>query len=161
MKQITILRTFANQAMADAAIRLLKAAGIQASDDPKDLGRKDIHIKQRGIPLVVFGKDTHRAGKILELSRKFELRKKKGPPSLPPEDGTLENLDMLIHDCRQYLMIATGELKGIEEEGELALDDPTNDIEKIEIRLKRLKDQCMGFAGRQPLDWQHEGGLNE
>ena len=73
---------------------------------------------------------------------------------LPPEEGTLGFLDMLIHDCRQYLMIATGELKGIDEEGELELDDPTEDIHKITIRLKRLKNQCMRQAGRRPLDWQ-------
>ena len=73
---------------------------------------------------------------------------------LPPDEGTLCFLDMLIHDCRQYLMIATGELKSIEEEGELALDDPTEDIEKITIRLKRLKDQCMRIAGKRPLNWQ-------
>ena len=61
---------------------------------------------------------------------------------------------MLIHDCRQYLMIATGELKSIEEEGELELDDHTEDIGKIALRLKRLKDQCMRIAGKRPLDWQ-------
>ena len=73
----------------------------------------------------------------------------------PPEEKSLGFLDMLIHDCRQYLMIATGELKSLEEEGELALDDPTEDIEKMTIRLKRLKDQCMRIAGRRSLDWQH------
>ncbi|MBI3313625.1 MAG: hypothetical protein HYZ83_05280 [Candidatus Omnitrophica bacterium] len=73
---------------------------------------------------------------------------------LPPDEGTLGFLDMLIHDCRQYLMIATGEIKSIEEEGELELDDPTEDIRKITIRLKRLKDQCMRIAGKRPLDWQ-------
>lgn len=73
---------------------------------------------------------------------------------LPPEEGTMVFLDMLIHDCRQYLMIATGELKSIEEEGELELDDPTEDIHKITIRLKRLKNQCMRMAGKRPLDWQ-------
>lgn len=60
---------------------------------------------------------------------------------------------MLIHDCRQYLMIATGELKNNTEEGILDLDEPTNDIAKITIRLKRLKSQCMRFAGWKDLDW--------
>ena len=73
---------------------------------------------------------------------------------LPPEEGTLGFLDMLIHDCRQYLMIAIGEIKDIDEEGELELEDPTEDIHKITIRLKRLKDQCMRQAGSRPLDWQ-------
>ena len=58
-------------------------------------------------------------------------------------------------------MIATGEIKDIHEEGELELDDPTEDIGKITIRLKRLKAQCMRQAGRQGLDWQHGGGLRD
>lgn len=90
-------------------------------------------------------------GKIIRIPSKNEI---KYGVKLPPEEGTLVFLDMLIHDCRQYLMIATGELKSIEEEGELELDDPTEDIQKITIRLKRLKDQCMRMAGRRPLDWQ-------
>lgn len=96
---------------------------------------------------------THR---LVQLPSKNE---KKYGMKLPPEEGTLVFLDMLIHDCRQYLMIATGELKSIEEEGVLELDEPTEDIKKITIRLKRLKDQCMKIAGRPRLDWEHHGGL--
>ena len=85
--------------------------------------------------------------------------KKRSKLQLPPKEGTPEFLDMLIHDCRQYLMIAEGKIKSIAEEGELELDEPTNDLFKIAIRLKRLKDQCMRQARRRPLDWQHNGRL--
>lgn len=78
---------------------------------------------------------------------------------LPVAETKLYYLDMAIHDCRQYLMMAAGEIKSIEEEGELALDEPTQDITKITIRLKRLKDQCMRLAGKPPLDWIKGGGL--
>ena len=77
-----------------------------------------------------------------------------GVITLPPAEGTLAFLDMLFHDSRQYLMIAAGELESIKEEGTLELDGPATDIEKITIRLKRLKDQCARQARRPPLDWQ-------
>ena len=106
----------------------------------------------KGTMLWILLRDRDQAVEILEGARKVELAKR--PLKLPPREGTLEFLDMLIHDCRQYLMIAAGELKSIDEEGELELDGPTQDIDRITIRLKRLKDQCLRMTGRTPLDWQ-------
>jgi hypothetical protein len=156
-------KTYPTKAAALAAVKLLKAAGIKASIDAKDFGRKElagVRFGGRGTRILVWTRQVHKSNVLLELSARLERLKKKGGIMLPPEENTLENLDMLIHDCRQYLFIAEGKIKSIEEEGELELDDPTNDIEKITIRLKRLKDQCMRAAGGQPLDWQHGGGLN-
>lgn len=138
---------------AEAAAELLALVGIKVSISTMD------KANERGIlskkPTIwVPSKDAERARKILETSRKLERKIQKGPMKLPPDENTLGFLDMLIHDCRQYLMIATGELKDITEEGELDLDDPTEDIEKITIRLKRLKSQCMRQAGLRGLDWQ-------
>lgn len=147
---------------ADLACRLLAAAGIKAATNTEDLGRPGFHYAGKGVPLYIEHKDSGRADEVLELARKLwqSVTAKKKKPLLPPEEGTLVNLDMLIHDCRQYLMIATGELKSIEEEGVLALDEPTEDIRKITIRLKRLKSQCMRMAGKTGLDWEHGGGLD-
>ena len=107
--------------------------------------------------LWIWLKDSSRAGEVLRRARKFATKKEAA--TYPAEEGTLALLDELIHDCRQYLMMATGELKSIEEEGTLALEDPTSDIWKITIRLKRLKDQCVRLAGKTPLDWIKGGGL--
>lgn len=157
--EVGILRTYRAPAKAEAAVQLLGLCGLRAATDLKDLGRPGERIYSRkGTLLWVRDEDSERASEILELAARFATQPGE-PLELPPEDGTLENLDMLIHDCRQYLMIATGELKDITEEGVLDLDDPTNDILKITIRLKRLKGQCMRMAGRIPLDWEHGGGL--
>ena len=152
----------ATEAEAKTTIRLLAEAGIKAATDTSELrpGHRLIYTG-KGIVLWVYKQDRERAHKVIDLAFKMVRERNRGPLKLPPDDSTLENLDMLIHDCRQYLMIATGELKDITEEGELDLDDPTNDIEKIEIRLKRLKSQCMRQAGRIGLDWEHGGGLKE
>jgi hypothetical protein len=88
------------------------------------------------------------------LKKKKQKKKILVKVQLPPVEGTPEYLDMLIHDCRQYLLIATGAIKDISEEGELELDEPTNDLFKLMIRLRRLKDQCMRQARRTPMDWQ-------
>ncbi len=76
---------------------------------------------------------------------------------LPPDENTLGFIDMEIHDCRQYLMIATGELSDITEEGPLAQDDPTEDIQKICERLKKLKSQCMQMVNHyKPMRKERE-----
>lgn len=75
-------------------------------------------------------------------------------PNVPLDD--IEELDILIHDCRQYLMIAAGEIKSIEEEGILADEQPTESLAEITHRLKKLKDQCMRIAGLTPLNWQRK-----
>ena len=77
--------------------------------------------------------------KIRALEKKYGMK-------LPPDKNTLGFIDMEIHDCRQYLMIATGELKDVIEEGVLIKDAPTDDIRKICKHLKKLKDQCMRMA---------------
>lgn len=158
MKTISMIREYRTRHQAEAAARLLEACGIKAATSAAALGRPDVSFAGKSTPVIVDLKDSRRASEIIERAVLFAAKSAKNV-QLPPEEGTLELIDMLIHDCRQYLMIANGELKSIEEEGALALDDPTNDIEKITIRLKRLKDQCMGMTGRKPLDWQHEGGL--
>jgi len=140
------------------AIILLKAAGIQAETDTLAFGKAyGKTITKGAFSLWVRDGDHDRASEVLELACRFARPRKKF--QLPPEEGTVEFVDMMVHDCRQYLLIATGELKNISEEGELDLDDPTNDLFKIAIRLKRLKEQCMRQAGLRPLDWQHGGGL--
>lgn len=155
---ITGIERYPGKKTAETAAELLKLCGIKAFITAADCKHSSGLWSEE--PMVwVPSKDDRRAIKILELSRKLERKIKKGPIKLPPDENTLGCLDMLIHDCRQYLMIATGELKDIDEEGELELDDPTEDIEKITIRLKRLKSQCMRQAGRRGLDWQHGGGL--
>lgn len=138
---------------AERAAELLRLAEIPVSISVNDKSNER-GMRTKHPTLWVPSEDARRAEKILETSRKLERKIAKGPLKLPPDENTLGFLDMLIHDCRQYLMIATGELKSIQEEGELELDDPTEDIEKITIRLKRLKDQCMRQARRRPLDWQ-------
>lgn len=80
---------------------------------------------------------------------------KKYGMKLPPDKGTLGFLDMEIHDCRQYLLIAEGVLKDITEEGPLLQDDPTEDINKICDRVIKLKSQCMRMANRPPT-WQEK-----
>lgn len=156
---INLFDTFPDKEQAGAVVRLLAACGIKVATDPAQLGRKGFSYFGEGVALYCRSKDSKTIHRILEISRRLEVLRDKGPIKLPPDEGTLECLDMLIHDCRQYLMIATGEIKTIEEEGVLALEDPTNDIHKITIRLKRLKDQCMRQAGGTPLDWQHGGGM--
>lgn len=157
------IKHYPDKEQADLAAKLLRFAGIQASTEPADIGRPDISYRGDDFPLFIAGKreDFSRARHILELSTFLESRTRLGPVHLPPEEGSMENLDMLIHDCRQYLLIAEGKIKDISEEGELELDDPTNDIYKITIRLKRLKSQCMRQAGKRPLDWEHGGGLGK
>lgn len=152
------IERYRDEGQARDAIQLLKAAGIRASLDSSALGKScpKIHTAN-GFQLWVRGEDAARASEILDLARRFARLRKKF--QLPPEEGTVEFLDMMVHDCRQYLMIATGKLKDISEEGELELDEPTNDLYKIAIRLKRLKEQCMRQAGGMPLDWEHGGGL--
>ncbi len=153
MKSICQIKVFRRKAQAEAAVALLEVSGIKAAISPEDLGRGDISYGGKGVPLFVYRKDSQKASGVLERAALFAAKALK-TIQLPPEEGTLEFLDMLIHDCRQYLMIVIGELKSIEEEGELELDEPTNDIEKITIRLKRLKSQCARMTGRKPLDWQ-------
>jgi hypothetical protein len=151
---------FPNKEQAGVVVRLLAACGIKAATDPAKLGHKGkIIYAGKGVPLYCRREDSEKIHRVLELSRRLEVLRDKGPVKLPPDEGTLEFLDMLIHDCRQYLMIATGEIKTIAEEGVLALEEPTKDIHKITIRLKRLKDQCLRQTGRTPLDWQHGGGM--
>lgn len=150
--EICLIRKYQRRDQAEAAIRLLEACGIKAATEAKKLGNPVLYGGKE-TPLYVLHKHSWQASDILELATILASKSSK-TVQLPPEEGTLEMLDMLIHDCRQYLMIATGELKSIEEEGELELDDPTNDLEKITIRLKRLKDQCMRQARLRPLDWQ-------
>ena len=155
-KQATVVQVqvYKDKAKAEAAVALLKTCGIKAATDVKAFGRKENIFSTEETSLWVGGqKDARQASDVLELAARFATQPDE-ILTLPPEEGTMVFLDMLIHDCRQYLMIATGELKSIKEEGELDLDDPTNDIEKITIRLKRLKDQCMRMTGRKPLDWQ-------
>ena len=153
--------TVRNEREAEAVVKLFRAVGIEASLNPNDLRKNSgLHYTGKKAPVYVYHKDADKAEALLEATRDFaQTLKKIKKITLPPEEGTLENLDMLIHDSRQYLMIATGELKSIEEEGSLELDEPTNDIKKITIRLKRLKSQCMAIAGKRPLDWEHHGGL--
>ena len=154
---VNIIR-YRDKEQVQDAIRLLKAAGIRAELDNSAFGKSYGKIIVDGaFPLWVRVEDSGRAHEVLELARRFTRPRKKF--QLPPEEGTVEFVDMMVHDCRQYLMIAAGELKDISEEGELELDGPTNDLFKIAVRLKRLKDQCMRQAGRRPLDWQHGGGL--
>lgn len=146
---------------AKAAVRLFAAAGIRASTNSEEL-RMDggVFSVRGGAAVFIFSKDAARAEAVLEAAHEFLAAGKASKKlELPPREGTLEFLDMLVHDCRQYLMIAAGEIGSIEEEGDLRLDAPTNDPKKIAIRLKRLKSQCMSAAGKQPLDWQHGGGL--
>jgi len=156
--QIINITRYRDKAQAQDAIRLLKAAGIRAEMDNTAFGKEygKIITKDR-FPLWVRMEESERASEVLELAILFARPRKKF--QLPPEEGTAEFLDMMVHDCRQYLLIATGEIKDISEEGELELDDPTQDLYKIGIRLKRLKSQCMRQAGLRPLDWQHGGGL--
>lgn len=156
------MMTVTNLREAKAVVRLFRSAGIKASTEISDLKKNSgLWYGGKKTPLYIDCKDADKADTILEAARDFaKALKKIKKITLPPEEGTLENLDMLIHDCRQYLMIAAGELKSIEEEGSLELDDPTNDIRKITIRLKRLKAQCMIMAGKKPLDWEHHGGLD-
>ena len=150
--EIICIEKFKARRDAGKAIAILRKQGIRASTKTEDFRNDFVVVTDEGIPVWVYRKDSRRAHQILvEWARR---RKDKRSLTIPPEEGTLGFLDMLIHDCRQYLMIATGELKSIDEEGELELDEPTDDIEKITIRLKRLKDQCMRLTGRTPLDWQ-------
>lgn len=148
-----------NKEKARAAVELLRLCGIKASCDARGVGRPDLFGPEGEAAVWVLKRDGLKADKVLYAAGKYLIAREK-KVALPPEFGTLEYLDMLIHDCRQYLMIAAGELKDIDEEGELALDDPTNDIEKITIRLKRLKGQCMKVTGRPRLDWEHGGGMD-
>lgn len=68
---------------------------------------------------------------------------------------SFEDLDMLIHDCRQYLALARGEIESIAEEPDiLAMDEPSSDPLIVLDRLRRLKDDCMRVAGERPLDWK-------
>ena len=158
VEQILNIERFPQKEQAGLAVQLLRACGIEAATDNRYFHPGAGLIFSPGKTLLwIRMKDSRRADKILELARLFGRPWKK--VALPTQEGTMEFLDELIHDCRQYLMIATGELKSISEEGELALDEPTNDISKISIRLKRLKDQCMRQAGGIPLDWEHGGGL--
>ena len=163
MKRATIcnLERFKTAAGARKAIALLRQHGIKAATEAGKISKEHAgtFYGGEGAALYVSAKDSQKASKILE-----GWSKKRGDMkslTIYPENATLDLLDMLIHDCRQYLMIATGELKDISEEGVLELEDPTHDIEKITIRLKRLKDQCMRMAGRRPLDWIKGGGLPE
>lgn len=140
------------------AVRLLQAAGIRAETDTSAFGKAyGKVITEDAVALWVRMEDRTRAHEVLELARCFTRPRKKF--QLPPEEGTVEFVDMMVHDCRQYLLMAEGKIKDITEEGELELDEPTNDLYKIAIRLKRLKGQCMRQAGLRPFDWQHGGGL--
>ncbi len=149
------LERFKTLAGAKKASAFLRKHGIRAATDTRQLGKNVPQCfydgKGKAFALWVKAKDMRKAGKLLEgwSKKRGDMRSL----TVYPEDGTLDLLDMLIHDCRQYLMIATGELKDISEEGVLELDDPSGDIEIITLRLKRLKDQCMRMAGRRPLDW--------
>ena len=152
-KRLLLMEKFTAKEQAQDAVRLLRATGIKASTKAADFGKEYAGFGIQGrTPLFVWGSDHDRAREILDQALLFSRPRKK--VQIPPQEGTPEYLDMLIHDCRQYLMIATGELKSIEEEGTLDLDEPTNDLFKLMIRLRRLKDQCMRQAGRRPLDWQ-------
>ena len=150
MEGVCNLERFKTLAGARKAVAYLRKHGIRAVTDARQLGSPMMYLGE-GVALWVKAKDIRKAGKILG----GWVRERKGLRSLTlcPEEGTLDFLDMLIHDCRQYLMIATGEIKSISGEGTLALDDPSGDIEIITIRLKRLKDQCMRMAGRRPVNW--------
>lgn len=153
MEKVCNLERYKTAAGAQRAIAFLRKHGIRAATDTRKLGKNMPWCMYTGEAFAVWvkAKDSRRAGKILEgWSRK---RGDMRSLTVYPEDATLDLLDMLIHDCRQYLMIATGEIKGISEEGVLELDAPSGDIEIITLRLKRLKDQCMRMAGRRPLDW--------
>ena len=155
-----------DQEVTKAAVKLLRASGIKASTDPGDLGRPDVvslpnpFSMEGEVTVWIPRQDSDKAHEVLRWAMRYGHRRQKRV-TLPPEMGTLEYLDMLIHDSRQYLMIVTGEIKSIEEEGTLALEEPTNDIEKISIRLKRLKGQCMALTGRQGLDWERGGGMDQ
>jgi len=68
---------------------------------------------------------------------------KKPGLKLPPDRGTLGYLDMLIHDCRQYLYIKAGVIDDITQEGPMENEQPTDDIFEITDRLEKLKSMCM------------------
>jgi hypothetical protein len=155
MEGVCNLERFKTVAGARKAVALLRKHGILAATDTRKLGKNIPQYfydgKGKAFAVWVKAKDSRKAGKLLEgWSRK---RGDMRSLTVYPEDATLDLLDMLIHDCRQYLMVATGEIKNISEEGVLELDEPSGDIEIVTLRLKRLKDQCMRMAGRRPLDW--------
>lgn len=151
MESVCNLERYKTAAGARRAIALLRKHGIRAATASRKLGGAPILSDKKVFPIWVRAKDSRKASKILEgwPKQRGDMRSL----TVYPEDATLDLLDMLIHDCRQYLMIATGELKDISEEGTLELDEPSGDIEIITLRLKRLKDQCMRMTGRRPLDW--------
>jgi len=153
MEGICNLERFKTAAGAREAIAYLRKHGSKAATEAGKISKEHAGSFYAGpdVALYVKAKDSRKAGKILEgwSKKRGDMRSL----TVYPEDATLDLLEMLIHDCRQYLMIATGEIKDISEEGVLELDEPSGDIEIITLRLKRLKDQCMRMAGRCPLDW--------
>lgn len=161
MEGICNLERYKTLAGARRAIAYLKRHGIKAATEAREISKEHAgsFYGGQGVAIFVSARESRKAGEILyEWARK---RKDLRSLTLCPEEGTLDFLEMLIHDCRQYLMIATGEIKDISEEGVLELDDPSGDIEIITLRLKRLKDQCMRMAGRRPLDWlRYSSGEN-
>ncbi|OGX06593.1 MAG: hypothetical protein A3G87_09305 [Omnitrophica bacterium RIFCSPLOWO2_12_FULL_50_11] len=156
LQAICGIAVYRDKTQAEDAVRLLQAAGVRAELDTKAFGQPET-FSTRGTALWVWLRDRERTHEVLDFARRFARPRRKFQK--PAEEGTVEFVDMMVHDCRQYLLIAEGKIKDIAEEGELELDDPTNDLFKIAIRLKRLKDQCMRQAGGRPLDWQHGGGL--
>jgi len=52
-------------------------------------------------------------------------------------------LDMLIHDCRQYLYVKAGVIDDSTQEGPMENERPTEDIFEITARLEKLKSMCM------------------
>jgi len=64
-------------------------------------------------------------------------------------------IDMLIHDCRQYAELVKARL----EFQELRLEDvalsaePSEDPLMHVIRLRKLKDALIRLSGRDPLKW--------
>jgi len=73
-----------------------------------------------------------------------------------PKPHGLMWIDMMIHDCRQYLSMSRGEIGTIMEEPPHMLDEEASrEWGVIQYRFKKLKDECMRAAGKAPLDWEN------
>ncbi len=70
----------------------------------------------------------------------------------------MREIDTLVHDCMQYLLIASGEIEreaGIIESPP-QMREPSADEAEVVHRLRLLKDECMKVAGFTPLDWKKD-----
>lgn len=75
-------------------------------------------------------------------------------------------LDMILHDCAQYLAKAEGDHRSVWQipppwaDPSGGTDSPTVNPYSLVARARMLKDMCIRLSGGKPLNWQNNSQPN-